>query len=271
MRMLVSLALAVLVAAGWFLLRGAGAGFEEVSGAPLVARAPVGRSAELAVARQRLERGALDEFVAEQESRVRREPEVGEHWRVLAEACLERALLADLGLGLSIGKPNRSELPPEVEADVERGMQAIERALEIEAGSSEAHRVECALLSRQIVGIGSLLRLNGRIDAALARARELDPSNARVLVAIGCRKLFAPRKLGHDPEGSLRYLEAGAAAMVHDERPLMYAAFAEWVVGRRERARKRMEEAVRRTPANPWAREVLGRLVKGEEDAFREL
>lgn len=270
MRILAALLLVLVFVAGWFFLPKGGDVLPD-AGATLVASPPAGRSEELAMVRASLEASRLDLFINEQAARCEREPQVGEHWRVLAEAYLERALLPDLELGLAVGKPNRDELPPAVEADVEQGMLAIERAIELGDETAEAYRVLCALLSRQIVGFASLMRLNGRIDEAVERAIELDASNARVLVTLGCRKLFAPKMFGHDPEGSLPYLLSAADALEHDERPLLYAAFAYWLQGDGQAARAMLVRAIARTPANSWARVVMQRLDAGDEEPFRDL
>ena len=88
-------------------------------------------------------------------------------------------------------------------------------------------------------------------------------------VAIGCRKLFAPRLLGQDPELAKEHLLIGAAAMPADERPYVFAALAVYTLGDVAESRELLHKALERTPANPIARAALRRIEAGEEAAFR--
>jgi hypothetical protein len=87
-------------------------------------------------------------------------------------------------------------------------------------------------------------------------------------VALGVRKLLAPRLLGHDPEAALRHFEFAARSANGDDRPRVFAAMACYLLQKRQQAIAWMEQAVARNPDNPFARAVLRRLRRGEDDAF---
>jgi len=233
-----------------------------------VGAGPQGRSRELARARRACRLEAIDDFIAGQLMLIEHEPDDGARWRVLAEAYLERALFPDLLLGLRTGEPLRTELDAELERDVARGLDALERALELGDETSETHRIRMALVSRRLTGLASALSLEGEITAALERALELDQADPRVQVAIGCRLLFAPRLLGHDARAALEHLLPAAEGLPLDERPLIYAALARHALGEAGEALGLMRRAARRTPANAYAREVARRLEAGEDDPF---
>jgi hypothetical protein len=190
---------------------------------------------------------------------------------VLAEAHLERALLPDLRLGLSVGLPARGSLTPEMEREVEGGLAALERAAAMGEEGAEWHRLRSALHARRITGFASMLRERAAVQEGLDRAAELGPELPRVQIAIGCRLLFAPPGFGHDPRAALAHLMAGAEAIEADERPLVFAAFARHLLGEPDEARALLRRALGRTPANVYAAEVLRRLEAGEDEPFRDL
>lgn len=188
--------------------------------------------------------------------------------RRIAETLLERVQLRSQQKGLRVGAPVWDVPPPAVGADVTAGLASLRAARELGDQHSESFRIEAGLLAQQIDGLVSALRLNGQVDAALQKAVELDPHNARAQVALGCRALFAPRFLGHDPRAALTYLSRAAEALQLDERPLVFAAFAHHLLGEAERAQRSLEQAIGRNPNNAYAREVLRRLRAGEAGAF---
>jgi hypothetical protein len=87
-------------------------------------------------------------------------------------------------------------------------------------------------------------------------------------VALGLRLLLAPRLLGHDPAAALTHFDRAAAGLPDDERPLLFAAMAEWLLRQRQRAIARLEQAVARNPDRVFARVVLARLRRDEPDPF---
>ena len=106
------------------------------------------------------------------------------------------------------------------------------------------------------------------IQKAIEQARALKPDHPRVLVALGCEKLFAPRFLGHDPEGAKGMFLSASEALPEDERPLVFAAMAAHLLRQHEEAIQLLERAAARNPDNRYAAAVLTRLRAAEPDPF---
>lgn len=189
-------------------------------------------------------------------------------WHLLADAHLERALARSHRRGLRVGEPTWSELPAAIAEDVRLGLDAVAKAQQRGDDSADLLRIEAALLSQRITGITSALQWNGRIHAALQRAGELAKDDARVHVAIGLRRLLAPRGFGHDAEQALGHFEFAAKVLHDDERPSVFAAMACHLQKKRAQAIEWLERAVASNPANLFARVVLRRLRAGEDDPF---
>ena len=211
---------------------------------------------------------ALDEHLARLEATAGAGTAQPALLRRIAETRLERVLQRTQRKGLRVGEAVWTELPGPVQTDVVAGLAALRAARERGDEHSENFRIEAGLLAQQIQGLASALRLNGKVDAALRRSIELDPANARAQLALGCRALFAPRFLGHDPRRALEHFSSAVHALQRDERPLVFAAFAHHLLGDGGAASACLEQAVARNPYNAYAREVLRRLRAGEAQAF---
>jgi len=210
----------------------------------------------------------LDRVVAAVAAAAQEQPDDAAILHKLAEAKLERVLLRSQLRGLVAGVPIYTELPPEVAADLEAGMAAAARARELGDDGADLYRIEAALMSHRITGLGSALQWNGRIQQALAAAAERAGNDPQLHVALGLRKLLAPPFLGQDPAQALRHFEFAAAALLDDERPAVFAAMASYVQKKQAQAVAWLERAVQRNPHNRFARAVLARLRAGEPDPF---
>lgn len=224
---------------------------------------------------QRIERGrrsckvaAMDAVVAELQERTRSTPNDAEAWHLLASAALSRLQTRAALRGIAVGKPLYEALPGEVAADIDLGIAAADKARALGDDSGDLYRLEAGLLGQRITGLGSALQWNTRIQAALAKAVELIPEHPQLHMALGLRKLLAPRFLGHDPAGALEHLQFAAKAMPDDERPALFAAMALHLQQKREQAMEWLAQAVARNPDNPFPRAVLARLQRDEPDPF---
>jgi tetratricopeptide (TPR) repeat protein len=189
-------------------------------------------------------------------------------WHLLALAHLERALLRSHDRGIVVGAPVFDEQPRELLADLDAGLAAASAARKNGDDSSELFRIEAGLLSQRIVDLGTALQWNGKVQEALQRANERQRDNPHLHVALGLRKLLAPRWLGHDPKQALEHFEFAAKALTDDERPAVFAAMATFLQKKRLQAIAWLEQAVARNPQNRFARVVLARLRAGEDDPF---
>ena len=218
-------------------------------------------------ARRRCSIEALDAVVARLDAAARAAPEDAVAWRLLAEAHLERAQQRTHLRGLAVGEPLFSDLPQELAADLEKGLAAVQRARELGDDSGALFRIEASLMSQHITGFGAALQWNARVADALAKAAERAAEDPYLHTALGLRKLLAPRWFGHDPEAALEHF-AFAAEASDDERPAVFAGMASYLQKKRQQAIAWLERAVERNPDNVFARVVLRRLVRGEDDPF---
>lgn len=229
-----------------------------------------GRAALVSGLRRQCDPAPFDAFLAEQRQLVASEQgdARAQSLMVLATACVERIALANSNRGLRVGEPMYDAVPDDIAGWVEEGTAALAQARELGLDTSESYRLESALLSSQIVGIGSAFNLSGKVAAALDRAEELDSRNPHIQVARGLRALLAPRILGHDPERALRHFEKAIEGLPLDERPRVFAAMAAWLLEDEARAMSLVEEAVSMTPANLYARAVRQRMADGDAQPF---
>ena len=227
-----------------------------------------GQSGELLAARRSCAPTGLDALVAQLTAATRAKPDDRETFHQLAEAHLERALSRSHRRGMVIGTPTWSELPPELAADVDCGLAALLRARELGDASGDLFRIEASLLSQRITGITTAMQWNSRIQAALKKAGELAADDPQLHVALGLRKLLAPKFFGHDAGKALEHFEFAAKTLALDERPAVFAAMATWLQQKRTVAIGWLEQAVARNPQNEFARVVLRRLRAGEADPF---
>lgn len=223
--------------------------------------------AALHAARRECSLAALDAFIAGQRQRTGAE-ERPAHWRLLGEALLERVLCRCQTYGMAVGAPLFPKLPDEVVADLDEAERAVRRAIELGDTAADSWRVLAGVLSNRITGLGTALRYNGEIEQALRTASERDPRNGRVHVALGLRKLLAPKFLGHDPAGALEHFEFACKVLPEDERPRVFAAMASFLQQKRMQAVEWLEQAVQINPRNVFARVVLQRLRRDEPEPF---
>lgn len=242
-------------------------------GAPTAPRqeppsAAAGDAARLQAARRTCTVAALDAIVEDLQNRCTPAAVDGRPWHLLAEALLERVQTRSHRRGIVVGEPIYTELPREQANDVDAGLAAVARARELGQDDGDLWRIEAALLSQRITGLGAALQWNARIQQALAGAIERTKDDPRLHIALGLRKLLAPKLLGHDPQRALEHFEFAARSLADDERPAVFAAMASWLQKKRLQAIDWLEQAVARNPDNLFARVVLKRVRRDEPDPF---
>ena len=98
---------------------------------------------------------------------------------------------------------------------------------------------------------------------AVAKARELgDETGELFRIEAGLMS-----QLGNDPEKALEHFEFADKAD-GDERPAVFAAMANYLQSKRQKAIAWLERAVEKNPDNKFARVVLGRVRRGEDNPF---
>lgn len=255
----------------WSLLGSSPAdGIEVPSSSAAAPGAPPANAAdtELQQARRTCAQAALDAFVAKWRAAVQATPTDRTGWRLLAEALLERVLQRSHLRGIEVGTPLHDTLPTEVAADLDAGTAAVARARELGDDSGELFRIEATLMSQRITGLTTALQWNSKIQQALTKAAARAKDDPQLHVALGLRKLLVPKFLGQDPQKALEHFEFAARQLPDDERPAVFAAMASYLQQKREQAMRWLEQAVQRNPQNTFARVVLARVKRGEQDPF---
>lgn len=245
-----------------------GRGQGERDGAAANGQAPSPLAAALADARRQCTLPAIDAAIAPIEAATASADADAASWHLLAKALLERSQIHSHLRGIRVGEPVWPELPEGLADDIARGLEAVAHARAAGDDSGDLYRIEAGLMSQQITGIATALQWNARIGKALRAAGERSPDDARLHVALGLQKLLAPRWLGHDPEQALAHFKFAAKARPHDERPAVFAAMACQLQSQRTAAIEWLEQATARNPHNRFAKAVLARLRRGEDDPF---
>lgn len=225
-------------------------------------------STELQQARHSCTQPALDAIVAKFRAAVQAAPTDPASWRLLAEALLERVLQRSHLRGIEVGTPLYETLPAEVAADLDAGTAAVAKARELGCDDGTLFRIEAALMSHRITGLATALQWNSKIQQALTKAGARAKDDPQLHIALGLRKLLVPKFLGQDPQKALEHFEFAARQMPDDERPAVFAAMASYLQQKREQAMRWLEQAVQRNPQNTFARVVLERVKRGEQDPF---
>jgi hypothetical protein len=232
------------------------------------ATVPDARRSALQQARRSYRMPDLDAFVAEQRAEVEKPGSGPAARRCLAEALVERVQQRSALRGIAIGQPVLFVLTEATVRDLDEAMQMLLQARLQGDESSENYRLEAAVLSNRITSAVAAMGLNGRIQAALQKAGDLDAKNPGLHFALGVRDLLTPRWLGQDLPQAAAHLEYAAAALADDERPPLFAAMAACLQQKRLAAIAWLEQAVARNPDNVFARVVLARVRKGEDEPF---
>jgi tetratricopeptide (TPR) repeat protein len=218
-------------------------------------------------ARSQCSLDALNSFIASTSQYAADNPSNQDAWSLLAEGHLERALQRTHLRGITVGKPTFSTLPTVFANDIQSGLNAVAKARGLGKESSNLFLIEAGLLGQKITGLISAVKWNSKITEALDAAKAANAKQKGLYRALGLRKLLAPRFFGNDPKKALEHFEV-AAKSDKDERTSVYAGMACFLQEKRARAITWLERAVEQNPNNKFAKVVLRRLRRGEEDPF---
>ncbi|MDJ0973750.1 MAG: hypothetical protein QNJ98_04765 [Planctomycetota bacterium] len=225
----------------------------------------------LAEVRRECRLGSLDAFIEAQRALVEQAEtpaDRGRHLHVLAEAYLERVYCRTARLGMRPGEPLFRRVPAPIEADIRAGLEALAEARAVGEPEADGYRVEGSLLANRITSMGTAMKLKRPITDAYKRSLELDAENPRLHVALGCRKLFAPKLLGRNLDKAMEHLTYAARGLPQDERPRIFAALVAYMQDDEGEALRWAQEALQVNNRNIFVIAVLERLLAGEADPF---
>lgn len=148
---------------------------------------------------------------------------------------------------------NREQLGQQIDAFAEEALALIEA----QPVTSERYRLEADLLATMIRSDFRAKKYEARFNAAVARARELDPRNPRALVAAAKPFLFAPPGRGRDPAEGIDLLDRALALDPRLESALLLRALGREQLGDRPGAEADWRTALELNPDCAPARQSL--------------
>lgn len=142
------------------------------------------------------------------------------------------------------------------------GVAAAERAVKLNAESSEAHRLVGELLGELIPHVfAGGMRYGSRSTGEIEKAMQLDPHNPNAYVARGNNYFFTPKAFGGDKEKAIdTWKKAIAIAPTSDaaEGAHIWLARAYQSLGKSENATTEINEALKMNPDRLFAKLVQG-------------
>jgi len=145
------------------------------------------------------------------------------------------------------------------------GVAAAERAVKLNAESSEAHRLVGTLLGELIPHVlAGGMRYGPRSTQEIEQAMQLDAQNANAYVARGNAYFFTPKAFGGDKDQAIAtWNKAIALAPGSDAAQSAHILLARAYksLGKPGDARKEIDEALRINPERLFAKLVLGQLA----------
>lgn len=149
----------------------------------------------------------------------------------------------------------RTVLGQRIDAAAEEGLALLDRL----PGGSERYRVEADLVATMIRSDFRARKYEARFATAVAKALELDPRNARAVLAAAKPLVFAPVEHGRDLPKAVETLTRALALDPALEAARLLRAFALDAQDEHEAARRDWRAALAANPDCVPAREALAR------------
>lgn len=155
----------------------------------------------------------------------------------------------------SDGTTTREQLGQQIDAFAGEALALVDS----QPVTSEHYRIEADLLATMIRSDFRAKKYEARFNAAITRARELDPRNPHALVSQAKPFLFAPPGRGRDPARGIELLDRALALDPRLESALLLRAFGREQLGDRTGAEADWRAALKLNPDCAPARQSLAR------------
>mgnify|MGYP001262197090 CR=1 FL=1 len=143
-------------------------------------------------------------------------------------------------------------------AAAQAGIRLAERAVQLQPGSGEYHRLLGALCGQAIPANVMLGLRYGRCALdEVTKALELEPKSALAWLSRGVGNYYLPESFGGGAEKAVEDFRKAAALDARNADIHLWLGIALRKLGRNAEARAALEQAVKLNPARKWAREQL--------------
>lgn len=213
----------------------------------LAAVAVAAAGLDLRRARDRQDSAALEAAVAELDRAAQQSPgDPTAQFRLAEARSFQAEVLLELG--------DRGGARKAAEA----GIRAAERAVALQAGSSENHRI-LGTLCGQVIPANVLLALKyGRCaSVSIQKALELDPKSAQAYLSRGVGNYYLPPALGGGPELAVQDFQTAVRLNPKLAEAHLWLGIALRKIGKNAEARAAIQRSLELDPDRVWAKQQL--------------
>lgn len=211
----------------------------------------------------RYDPGTLEKAVAQFQELASRHPSGYQVLYHLAKA-YERLAWTHRALYQDGGRSPSEKEKEALEAHITKGLEAIERSLQLKEDFADSHRVKGSLWASRVTGFVSRMRHGSRARKAVEQALRLEPQNPWAIVAQGQLAIQDVWVLGEGPEKAMSKLRA-----VVSQYPPLVEAYV--LLGKLHRKLSQPQEALKMykkayevNPNYPGITSLIVNIVKGE-------
>jgi len=192
------------------------------------------------------EEAQLQSLKTQLEQKVAQNPTDAESYLELAKV---NAYLTDV---YEMRKDKKSQI-----ASVDRAIEAVEHAIQLNDKSAEAHSLLADLYGRKIpLGMAMFTgpKLGPKVKEQNAKAMALDDKNAAVWASLGRQYLMAPKMFGGDVAKAVESFQKSLALDPSQDETWVWLAHAFAKQGDKGKARDAIEHAVSLNRDSPWVK-----------------
>jgi hypothetical protein len=202
---------------------------------------------ELEKARDAQDRAALDKISAALAAEARSAPKD-------ADAQYKAALADSYAAEVAIELKDKTGAKNAADA----GIPFAEKAIELQPKNAENYRVLATLCGQEVpaLGIGGL-NYGKRAKEAIAKALELNPRSAEVLIAEGVGNYYLPAMLGGGPDLAVKNFSDAAALDPKSSEAYLWLGITLRKLHRNGEARQAFAKSVELNPHRIWAKDQL--------------
>jgi tetratricopeptide (TPR) repeat protein len=205
---------------------------------------------DLAAARDRQDRAAIEKRIAELAVTAAQQPNHAEAHYSLATA---QSYLAEVALELRDKNLAKNA--------AEAGIKSAERAAALRPDSSEYQRLLGTLCGQVIpANVLSGLRYGKCAQDAVTKAIKLDPNSAMAYVSRGVGNYYLPPALGGGPELAIKDFEKAIQLKPANSEAYLWLGIALRKLNRNAEARKALNKSLELNPRRVWARQQLEKI-----------